>query len=166
MTADSETRYPDIEIYLAKAPVASLDEWLGTAIGAEPLAPAGKGKWRTRGRLAGGEIPVLLVERAADGFASLWFDSAETPWPDDAACARAAAMRLGSEVRCSLGGVAARRRARPLPAGAPRRPRGGDPLARLRPVAANDIAPHVRGDVVSARVPTLLWPRRRAQPHC
>ncbi len=104
MTADSETRYPDIEIYLAKAPVASLDEWLGTAIGAEPLAPAGKGKWRTRGRLAGGEIPVLLVERAADGFASLWFDSAETPWPDDAACARAAAMRLGSEVRCSLGG--------------------------------------------------------------
>lgn len=104
MTADSETRYPDIEIYLAKAPVASLDEWLCTAIGAEPLAPAGKGKWRTRGRLAGGEIPVLLVERGADGFASLWFDSAETPWPDDAACARAAAMQLGAEVRCSLGG--------------------------------------------------------------
>ncbi|MDY7117058.1 hypothetical protein RAN53_11950 [Halomonas sp. SSL-5] len=104
MTADSETRYPDIEIYLAKAPMASLNEWLGMAIGAEPLTPVGKGKWRSSGLVGEHAIPVLLMERAADGFASLWFDSAETPWPDDAACARAAARHLGSEVRCSLGG--------------------------------------------------------------
>lgn len=104
MTADSKPRYPDIEIYLAKAPVEALNEWLGEAIGADPLAPAGKGKWRARGQLAGNEIPVLLVERAADGFASLWFDSAQTPWSNDAACARSAARHLGGEVRCSLGG--------------------------------------------------------------
>ncbi len=47
---------------------------------------------------------MLLVEKAADGFASLWFDSAHTPWPRDADCARDAAARLGCEVRCSLGG--------------------------------------------------------------
>nr|WP_298250936.1 hypothetical protein [uncultured Halomonas sp.] len=104
MTADSDNHYPDIEVYLAKAPLEALNEWLGAAIDAEPLAPAGKGKWRTRGRLGDSEIPVLLVERAADGFASLWFDSAQTPWPNDAACAHAAALRLGGEVRCSLGG--------------------------------------------------------------
>lgn len=99
-----DDRYPDIEIYLAKAPLEALNAWLGDALGAEPLAPAGKGKWRTRGRLAGEEIPVLMVEGAADGYASLWFDSARTPWATDRACARAAAAHLGCEVRCSLGG--------------------------------------------------------------
>jgi hypothetical protein len=104
MTLESPTTYPDIEIYLAKAPLEALSEWLTAAIGAEPLAPAGKGKWRTRGRLEEQEIPVLLVEKAADGFASLWFDSPATPWESDQACARAAATKLGCEVRCSLGG--------------------------------------------------------------
>ena len=104
MTLDHEPHYPDIEIYLAKAPVEALSEWLSAAIDAKPLAPAGKGKWRTRGSHDGEEVPVLLVEKAADGFASLWFDSPATPWPNDAACARAAAVGLGCEVRCSLGG--------------------------------------------------------------
>jgi hypothetical protein len=104
MASDGDTRYPDIEIYLAKAPREALDAWLADAIAAAPLAPAGKGKWRTRGRREDGEIPVLLIEQAADGFASLWFDSPDTPWSDDRACARAAARRLGGEVRCSLGG--------------------------------------------------------------
>ncbi len=103
MADNPEPRYPDIEIYLAKAPAEALSEWLGAAIDAEPLAPAGKGKWRTRGHRAGAEIPVLLVEKAADGFASLWLDSPHTPWEHDAACARAAANQLGCEVRCSLG---------------------------------------------------------------
>ncbi|MGJ7459532.1 hypothetical protein ACR80S_00200 [Halomonas sp. MA07-2] len=103
MTSDSQPRYPDIEIYLAKAPFEALGEWLGAAIDAEPLAPAGKGQWRTRGHHDGEEVPVLLVEKAADGFASLWFNSPATPWENDAACARAAATRLGCEVRCSLG---------------------------------------------------------------
>ncbi|MDN3521339.1 hypothetical protein [Halomonas ramblicola] len=104
MADDSDTRYPDIEVYLARVEAQRLDAWLAEAIDAEPLAPAGKGKRRTRGRLEGREIPVLLVERAADGYASLWFDSDATPWASDRACARAAAAHLGCEVRCSLGG--------------------------------------------------------------
>ncbi|WP_208858057.1 hypothetical protein [Halomonas aestuarii] len=96
--------YPDIEIYLASGDVARLDAWLQEAIGAEPLTPAGKRQWRTRGRRGEAEVPVLLVEKAADGFASLWLDSPDTPWATDAECAREAAARLGCEVRCSLGG--------------------------------------------------------------
>ncbi|MGM1051805.1 MAG: hypothetical protein ACQEXO_05360 [Pseudomonadota bacterium] len=102
MTSDRQPRYPDIEIYLAKPPLDALNQWLGAAIGAEPLAPAGKGQWRTLGHHDGADIPVLLVEKAADGFTSLWFDSSHTPWESDADCARAAAQ-LGCEVRCSLG---------------------------------------------------------------
>ncbi|TDO06131.1 MULTISPECIES: hypothetical protein [Halomonas] len=96
--------FPDIEIYLAHCDITRLDAWLQQAIGAEPLCPAGKHKWRTLGHVAAGEVPVLVVEKAADGFASLWLDSAETPWATDLACAREAAARLGCEVRCSLGG--------------------------------------------------------------
>ncbi|MBB3142300.1 hypothetical protein [Halomonas organivorans] len=97
-------RYPDIEIYLARVEPDALNAWLGEALDAAPLAPAGKHRWRTRGRHGEAEIPVLLVDKAADGFASLWLDSAESPWPTDAELARAAAKRLGCEVRCSLGG--------------------------------------------------------------
>ncbi|TLF49779.1 hypothetical protein FEI13_10150 [Halomonas urmiana] len=96
--------YPDIEIYLARGDIARLDAWLAEAIGAAALTPTGKRQWRTRGGKDPASVPVLLVEKAADGFASLWFDSPETPWATDAECARDAARWLECEVRCSLGG--------------------------------------------------------------
>ncbi|WP_206022501.1 hypothetical protein [Billgrantia bachuensis] len=101
---DSNMRYPDIEIYLRQAPLEAIDAWLGETLDAAPLRGAGRGKWHTRGHHAGHEVPVLLVEKAADGFASLWLDSPHTPWLRDCDCARDAATRLGCEVRCSLGG--------------------------------------------------------------
>lgn len=97
-------RYPDIEIYLAHTPVSALDAWLGEALNAAPLSPAGKGKWQTAGTCHGHSVPVLLVENAADGFSSLWFDSDQTPWPTDQEAARHAASALNVKVRCSLGG--------------------------------------------------------------
>jgi hypothetical protein len=97
-------RYPDIEIYLARADHERLDAWLGERLDAAPLVPAGKRKWRSHGRLQGKTIPILLIENAADGYASLWFDSPATPWARDADCARDAAKALDCEVRCSLGG--------------------------------------------------------------
>ena len=97
-------RYPDIEIYLAEAPIEALNAWLGETLEAAPLEAVGKHKWRATGRIAGKPVPILLMERAADGFASLWLDSGATPWPRDVDCAREAARQLGCEVRCSLGG--------------------------------------------------------------
>ncbi|MGM0784668.1 MAG: hypothetical protein ACQEUM_11180 [Pseudomonadota bacterium] len=99
----SDAAYPDIEIYLAQAPREPLNAWLGELLDAAPLRGAGRHQWKTHGHREGHSIPVLLVENAADGFASLWFDSAHTPWPRDTDCARDAAARLGCEVRCSLG---------------------------------------------------------------
>ncbi|GGX97612.1 hypothetical protein GCM10007160_26510 [Litchfieldella qijiaojingensis] len=97
-------RYPDIEIYLAHVSLEPLNAWLAERLDAPPLQGAGKRKARTTGYGNGRRIPVLLVEQAADGYASLWFDSDATPWPRDVDCAREAAQRLGCEVRCSLGG--------------------------------------------------------------
>lgn len=97
-------RYPDIEIYLAKVERDAIDTWLGETIEASALVSAGKLRWRSRGRHRGDVIPLLLVEKAADGFASLWLDSPATPWATDTELARAAAAALDCEVRCSLGG--------------------------------------------------------------
>ena len=101
---NSHTRYPDIEIYLRQAPLETINAWLGEALSAPPLQAAGRHKWQTCGQRGGHEIQVLLVEKAAGGFASLWLDSAHTPWQRDCDCARDAASRLNSEVRCFLGG--------------------------------------------------------------
>ncbi|WP_447554163.1 hypothetical protein [Vreelandella sp. EE22] len=96
--------FPDIEVYLAQTRLETIDAWLSDTINAPALSPAGKGKWKSCGHLDGHDIPVLLVEKAADGFASLWFDSPHTPWASDQICAAAAARALGVKVRCSLGG--------------------------------------------------------------
>ncbi len=63
----------------ARVSLDDLNAWLSETLDAPPLGPAGKGKWKTRGQHQGESVPVLLVDNAADGFASLWFDSAHTP---------------------------------------------------------------------------------------
>ncbi|WP_017431125.1 hypothetical protein [Vreelandella jeotgali] len=96
-------RYPDIEIYLAQTPSEALNTWLADTLAAEPLVPAGKGRWRTRGVCNGQPVPVLLVDNATQHFACLWFNSDSTPWPTDRQAAHSAARALDSEVRCSTG---------------------------------------------------------------
>ncbi|GHC24483.1 hypothetical protein [Aidingimonas halophila] len=96
-------RYPDIEIYLAEASLDVLDQWLTERLEAPSLSRVGKRKWRTVGYYDGQTVPILLIEQAADGFTSLWFDSHSTPWPRDIDCAREIVERFGCEVRCSLG---------------------------------------------------------------
>ncbi|GHB20023.1 hypothetical protein [Salinicola rhizosphaerae] len=99
-------RFPDIEIYLADADAEAITAWLQDALGDSELAlkRTGKGLWRGRAITSSGAIGIMLVERAADRFASLWFDCDATPWPRDTDCAREAAATLACEARCSLGG--------------------------------------------------------------
>ncbi|WFF41879.1 hypothetical protein EVC62_10395 [Salinicola endophyticus] len=99
-------RFPDIEIYLAQADVDAITAWLREALDddALTLARSGKGIWRGKATREARPINIMLVERAADHFASLWFDCDATPWPRDTDCARDAAAQLGCEARCSLGG--------------------------------------------------------------
>ncbi|WP_251977470.1 hypothetical protein [Salinicola avicenniae] len=99
-------RFPDIEIYLARLDADAIENWLQTALeDAElQLKRTGKGIWRANATCGGRRVGIMLVERAADGFASLWFDCDATPWPRDTDCARDAARALACEARCSLGG--------------------------------------------------------------
>lgn len=97
-------RQPDIEIYLREEHLDALTAWLEEQVGHLRLEP-----WREavrRGALTAGEhhIPLMIVRKAAGKWASVWFDSAYTPWETDLDCARAVHHGLGEEVRCSVGG--------------------------------------------------------------
>lgn len=80
-------------------------EWLSARFPDAPAAlrPAGKKQWRTVLTQGAEDIPVLMIEEAAPGFTSVWFNSAHTPWADDLACAREAHRHFGREVRATPG---------------------------------------------------------------
>lgn len=97
---------PDIEIYLASTPASAVLDWLAArfpeSAGDKPR-PAGKKQWKQVLRQGDTRITVLVIEDAAPGFTSVWFDSPDTPWADDIACAREAFAHFGTEVRATPG---------------------------------------------------------------
>lgn len=97
-------RQPDIEIYLRDDHVDELIQWLGHDIGQLSLkSPVGLTQ---RGVLSisAASIPLMIVRKAAGKWASVWFESDQTPWETDRDCARAVHSALCREIRCSVGG--------------------------------------------------------------
>ena len=96
-------RQPDIEIYLKEDFLDELNSWLEQHVGRGELGPWA-GTMR-RGTLHGETaIPLMIVRKAAGKWASIWFESEDTPWATDLDCARAVAAGINREVRCSIGG--------------------------------------------------------------
>lgn len=96
-------RQPDIEIYLKEDFLDELNSWLEQHVGRVELGPWA-GTMR-RGTLHGETaIPLMIVRKAAGKWASIWFESEDTPWATDLDCARAVAAGINREVRCSIGG--------------------------------------------------------------
>ena len=92
-------RQPDIEIYLKDVELPAVTAWLEQAIG--PCS-----QWQVRGqthKCRAGDIPVTWLHKAVGRWSSLLLDSAQTPWEDDLACARAANAALGVPIRCAPG---------------------------------------------------------------
>ncbi len=117
--------YPDIEIYLANADLEALNAWLGHALGAPPLASAGKHRWRTQAQHDGHAIAILLVVKAADA---------------SPACGSTAPTRPGRRIATALArrrASLAARSAAPLAAGSPATIRTASsrscPMARKQP---------------------------------
>lgn len=97
---------PDIEIYVHNASADAILGWLASRFPASAETPAraiGKKQWRIIVQEQGHDIPVLIIEGASTGFTSIWFDSAQTPWADDIACAREAHAYFKSAVRAIAG---------------------------------------------------------------
>lgn len=104
MTQTPSNRHPDIEIYVKQRSVEKLTDWLASIF--EQLEAI-----ETRGQThrfnvthQNVTIPVTIIERATKEFSSIWFDSAQTPWPQDLDCARQAHQQLDTEIRCIASG--------------------------------------------------------------
>jgi hypothetical protein len=101
----SETRFPDIAIYLPDTPKDRILEWLERQFPDATMRTthADVDALRLELDTQGDAIPVALFFDAVPGYTVVWFDTASSPWATDLDCARTAARDLGCEVRCSTG---------------------------------------------------------------
>lgn len=100
------TATPDIEVYILKCSQEEILLWLRSRFPTSPDFPILKKKpaqLRIRIQHEDKMIPVLIIENASDGFASIWFDSADTPWGNDQVCAQELANYFNKTVRVTSG---------------------------------------------------------------
>ncbi|WP_119394375.1 hypothetical protein [Salinibius halmophilus] len=98
---------PDIEIYLKATSHEQVIEWLEQKfgnVGDNPWAKLPKKGFGACVTWEGEPIKVMIIEKCAGNFTSVWFDSAHTPWQNDLACAREAVAFLQVEARVGAGG--------------------------------------------------------------
>ena len=94
----------DIEIYIKDPDAQAVEDWLKQEFDQFELSPSPNGKAYTgHGVKEDKRIPVKLFPNAVGKYASLCFDSEESPWQNDLDCARDAWKTLGKEVRCATG---------------------------------------------------------------
>ena len=97
----TETKTPDIEIYVSNLSKDDAEKWL-SSLGFE-LTPAKKGKgqpksaWPFSTQWQGLTFTSLVFENVDKGFTSVWLDSSELPWLNDLACAKEAAKYFDVE---------------------------------------------------------------------
>ena len=102
----SETGFPDIEIYLRDCSTERVLDWLKQEFDGTQMNTLRQDHKVLQLEMSthGNTLSVTLYFDALPGYTVVWFDTSATPWNTDLACARAAALHLGCEVRCSVGG--------------------------------------------------------------
>lgn len=101
----SETRHPDIEIYVKNSSLNAITQWLETC--SDQLGPIkSSGVTHTaKVRFGADDVAVMIHERVVGkAWLSVWFQSDKTPWATDLECARVASKALDTQVRCIASG--------------------------------------------------------------
>lgn len=102
MSQSSETRHPDIEIYVKNRSPEEICDWLKSVFSSLELQHS---QGTVHQYLTGCGIPVLLHEKVnGKAWSSVWFDSSDTPWAKDLDCATLASQQMDTEIRCIAGG--------------------------------------------------------------
>ncbi|BFM51022.1 hypothetical protein [Marinomonas sp. THO17] len=95
----------DIEIYVLSCPLENIIEWLGKEFTLINKTTLSKLCTKLKVQYQEAEIDVTILQEAAGKrFTSVWFDSEQTPWENDMACAKHAFSVLQCEVRCNYQG--------------------------------------------------------------
>lgn len=98
---------PDIEIYLKATSHKQVTDWL-----AQRFGDVGENPWKKLPKKGigatvqheGESIKIMIIEKCAGSFTSVWFDSPHTPWEADLECAREAIKHFDVEARVGSGG--------------------------------------------------------------
>lgn len=101
---NSNPRHPDIEIYIKQSSTQQVQQWLSERFEQLQTLQQRAKTWQLEAKHKGQTIPITLIEKAIGNYTSIWFDSDQTPWPQDLDCAIEAQQYFQREVRCIASG--------------------------------------------------------------
>jgi hypothetical protein len=101
----TDTRHPDIEIYVKDRTLDAILEWLNS-YSHTPGSVTSKGLiHELEITFPEGPVGVMIHEKVAGkAWVSVWFKDNLTPWTKDLDCALAASTEMATQVRCIAAG--------------------------------------------------------------
>lgn len=101
----TDTRHPDIEIYIKNCSLQQIEGWLNSCADALIVGKKSGEISHYTAVFAAAKIPVMIHEKVVGkAWCSVWFDGDATPWATDLECARAASAALNTQIRCIASG--------------------------------------------------------------
>ncbi len=106
MTSPQAAIQTDIEIYIKSVSPEAIKAWLEnctSSLAVKSSSPKCQAYWAT---FAGTEqeFEIITLNKVESNFSSVWFNTSNTPWVDDRACALSALAHFQSSVRCVASG--------------------------------------------------------------
>lgn len=101
----TDTRHPDIEIYVKDRSVEQIKEWLASR-GEELTSLSTKGLIHELSlNFPEGPVDIMIHEKVAGkAWVSVWFKTNTTPWEKDLDCAYSASEEMVTQIRCIASG--------------------------------------------------------------
>ena len=95
----------DIEIYIKSVSPEAIKAWLDSctnSLSVQSSNPKRQVYWATfaDANKPHTEFKIIVLNKVQSNFSSVWFNTKNTPWPDDKACAQQAFKHFQSSVRC------------------------------------------------------------------
>lgn len=95
----------DIEIYVLSCPTEKIINWLESTFTLVKKSAPSSLCSKVTVIMNDHDVEITILEQAAGKrFTSIWFNSDQTPWENDIACAKQAFNALNCEVRCNFQG--------------------------------------------------------------
>lgn len=101
----TETRHPDLEIYVKNRTPEEIQQWLAQHASVVETQSSKNGIHQIDVTFPGGTVGVMIHEKVAGkAWNSVWFKNNQTPWNRDLDCAHAAASEMATQIRCIASG--------------------------------------------------------------